>query len=111
MRTYETVAIIRQLNDRLRCQGIGGLVVITQGVKALGEIGVANVMRSVMAFGAFTRDNDPHQEHDCATIDVDGRQIIWKIDYYDKNLAHHSPDPTDPSVTERVLTIMLAEDY
>jgi Protein of unknown function (DUF3768) len=31
--------------------------------------------------------------------------------YFDKALAFHSPDPTDPSVTERVITIMLADEY
>lgn len=31
--------------------------------------------------------------------------------YYDKTLMNHSPDPTNPSVTERVITIMLAEEY
>ena len=35
----------------------------------------------------------------------------FKIDYFDKALASHSPDPTDPSVTERVITIMLAEAF
>jgi hypothetical protein len=31
--------------------------------------------------------------------------------YFDKSLTFHSTDPTNPSVTERVITIMLAEEY
>lgn len=37
--------------------------------------------------------------------------IMFKIGYYDKTLTCHSPDPADPSVAERVITIMLAEEY
>jgi Protein of unknown function (DUF3768) len=37
--------------------------------------------------------------------------MFWKIDYYDLSLSMHSPDASDPSVTIRVLTLGLAEDY
>ena len=38
-------------------------------------------------------------------------RVMFKIDTYDRSLRLHSPDPSDPAVTCRVLTIMLAEDY
>ena len=37
--------------------------------------------------------------------------IFFKIDYYDRALSGHSPDPADPAVTQRVITIMLATEY
>jgi hypothetical protein len=36
---------------------------------------------------------------------------VWKIDYYDQSLSAHSPNPSDETLTRRVLTIMLAEEY
>ena len=59
----------------------------------------------------FCHDNDPYGEHDFGAFEADGHLIYFKIDYLDKALTYHSPDPSDPSVTERVITIMLAEEY
>jgi hypothetical protein len=102
---------IRALNDELRRHLIGGLAVIPPGVAALGPEAVEWIVRTVMVYDDFCHANDPYEEHDFGSFDVDGHEILFKIDYYDKNLSRHSLDPADPSVTERVITIMLAEEY
>jgi hypothetical protein len=56
-------------------------------------------------------DNDPYSEHDFGSFEIEGDKFFWKIDCYDKTLEFGSPDPTDPSVTTRLLTIMLASEY
>ena len=99
------------LNDELRRFGRGGRIMITSGIQALGTEGVARVLATVAGFDAFTVDNDPHCEHDCAILTVDGLRVMFKIDYYDRDLTYHSPDPSDPTVTERVMTVMLASEY
>jgi hypothetical protein len=99
------------LNDELRRFGRGGRIVITAGIKALGTEGVAGVLAAVAGFDTFTADNDPYGEHDCAILTVDGVRVMFKIDYYDRSLTYHSPDPSDPAVTERIMTVMLASEY
>lgn len=86
-------------------------MMITVGIQHLTKPSPAEVLRAVTAFDAFTTDNDPHGEHDCATLTVGGAMILWKIDYYDRDLRYHSPDEANPDVTSRVLTVMLAEEY
>jgi hypothetical protein len=104
-------ARIRELNDQLRCKAIGGRIVITRGIQALGADDLRAVLLAVARFDDFSEDNDPWAEHDCATLTVDRRRVIFKHDYHDRDLAYHSPDASDPAVTERVMTVMLAEEY
>ena len=46
--------------------------------------------------------------HDFGAVQVHGHTVFFKIDTYDRNLRYHSPDPADPAVTCRVMTLMLA---
>ena len=102
---------VRELNDGFRTSMEGGRVLVTVGVEALGFTAVIDAMRLVREFSDFNADNDPHGEHDFGVIEVAGRKVFWKIDCYDLDMQYGSPDSTDPAVTTRVLTILLAEEY
>ena len=69
------------------------------------------VLAKVCAFDSVTAANDPYGEHDFGAFDHAGHTVFWKIDTYDLDLTMHSPDPSDPTVTARVLTVILAEEY
>ena len=102
---------IRTLNDQLRKHFVGGTAVITPGVAALGQEAVDRIVQTIAVFDDFCHANDPNEEHDFGSFEAEGETIFFKIDYYDRALTHHSPDPADPAVTERVITIMLADEY
>ena len=111
MNTKSRPAKIRELNDQFRKTGIGGRLMITAGIKAMGEKAVAEIIAKVRSFNQFTNDNDPYGEHDFAKIEHNGEAIFFKMDYYDRNLEYASPDPSDPKVTMRVMTIMTGMEY
>jgi hypothetical protein len=102
---------IRALNDELRRNLPEGHAVMTTGIAALGAEAVARIVKTIAVYDDFCHANDPYEEHDFGSFEADSHLIFFKIDYYDKDLTYHSPDPTDPSVTERVITIMLADEY
>jgi hypothetical protein len=109
--TVSKVDRIRDLNDAFRRTFIGGAVVITSGVEAVPADQRRSLLQKVRAFDAFNEDNDPHGEHDFGAFEEGGVRCFWKVDYYDRTMSAGSSDPADPTVTTRVLTIMLAEEY
>lgn len=102
---------IAALNDAARHTFTGCRVAITPGIQALGDDALHGILRSVQLFKDFTPDNDPYGEHDFGSFTYADHQVFWKFDYFDVDLTMQSPNPTDPTVTVRVLTVMLAEEY
>ena len=99
------------LNDELRQHLLGGMAVMTPGVSALGQQAVERIVKTIAVYDDFCHANDPHEEHDFGSFEAEGKTIFFKIEYYDRTRNYHSPDPADPNVTERVITIMLSEEY
>lgn len=102
---------IRELNDNLRLNFFGGKVMVTRGVADLPLATRLKIMQKVQSFNNFNASNDPNGEHDFGAFDLEGVTYFWKIDYYDLNYEYLSIDPCDQTITNRVLTIMLADEY
>lgn len=116
---------IARLNDLARqAMGIACRAVATSGFRTLPQRDQSRVRELIETFDAFGEGNDPHGERDFGAVyQADGgswttarpervrETVFWKIDAYDRALEYGSPDPADPSVTRRVLTIMLASEY
>jgi len=110
MTEQEHAEAIAKLNDQHRARPGDGWV-MTSGVQALGARAMVQAVAAVVAFSDFGEDNDPHGERDFGAFEISGQRLFWKIDYYDQSLTLASPEPADPAVTRRVLTLMLAEEY
>lgn len=105
---------IAKLNDEFRkAAGTAaqiGRIFKTHGIASLPIRDQVQVLELVRTFNDFAKD-DPYGEHDFGSISHNGEKIFWKIDYYDQDGEQGSEDPSDPDVTTRVLTVMLAHEW
>ncbi|AFY74762.1 Protein of unknown function (DUF3768) [Synechococcus sp. PCC 7502] len=99
---------IAQLNDAFRKSEPNEYWLLTAGARATD---VHELLTKVATFDDFNEDNDPYGEHDFGIIEINGDKYDWKIDYYDLDLIYASPDPTNESLTRRVMTIMHSSEY
>ena len=103
---------IARLNDALRKSGQGGVIAVTRGVRTLPGFDAGTLLTMLQLVNDFDSDNDPHGERDFGGLEWGGgTDLLWKIDYYDTDMIYASPDPADPAVTKRILTVMLASEY
>ena len=86
---------IRTLNDQLRQDFREGTAVMTCGVAALGAEAVARIVKTIAVYDDFCHTNDPYEEHDFGSFEAEGYTIFFKIDYFAKDQAYHSPDPSE----------------
>lgn len=105
------VAEIRRLNDRFRRTLVGGKLNATASVHALPFQEMRKLFTEIRTYSDFTEDNDPYGEHDFGAVEQNGVKYFWKIDYYDLAMKNLSREPANPMVTNRVLTIMRADEY
>ena len=98
-------------NDNFRKHLSQGTLVLTQGIRSNTKEDLEAIITKVRTFDTFDENNDPYGERDFGAFDYKGKKIFWKIDNYDQEFLYLSPDVSNPRVTNRVLTIMYAEEY
>lgn len=134
-------ARIAALNDAFRANPSLGTFVLTAGILTDMPQDIATILNKVRTFKDFNEGDDPYGEHETSlsfareerpqqrlvvrasrkmkssvaaqfgAFDFKGKKIFWKIDYYDRSFEFASPDAADPAVTNRVLTVMYADEY
>jgi len=100
---------IASLNDAIRSTFKGGRVRMTFGVKALSPEFKRRILKAVSEFNRFG-DGD-HDRHEFGQFTIFGQTFCWVIHYYHPTRFSLSIDPSDPSQTLRVLTIMEANEF
>ena len=109
--TLPRAEAIAQLNDTLRKTGKGGTIMVTRGVSSLKGFDRTALTAALAAYDSFDADNDPHGERDFGDLTLFDADLLWKIDYYDKDRKFGSDDPADPNITTRILTVMLVTEW
>lgn len=107
----QTLSTIAKQNDDFRTNLSKGTLCLTRGIRALGKVCVAEIISKVRLFNNFNEDNDPYGEHDFGAFNYGGQKIFFKIDNYDSSFLYLSPDATSQKLANKVLPIMLAEEY
>ena len=94
------------LNDQLRTTFKGGRVQMTRGVYDLDDRLRGRALSVLARYNAF----DSESEHDWGVFIFAGFAFEWRIEYRNKCGTGLSPDPTDATQTDRVLTLYTIDD-
>jgi len=99
-------ATIIALNDQLRTTFKGGRVQMTPSVYELDGRLRGRALSVLARYSKFDADS----EHNWGTFIFAGFSFEWRIEYRTTDGSGVSPDPADPQVTLRVLTLYTMDD-
>lgn len=97
------VEVIAELNDKFRANDAKLPADGNHVIEQMDEEWRTAVMQAIRNL-----DSVDDAEHDFGAVNVNGKSLYWKIDYYDTELEYSSDEPCDDVLTERVLTIIPA---
>lgn len=96
-----------ELNDQLRTTFKGGRVQMTAAVCALDPQLRGRALSALSRYDKFSDG----EEHDSGVFIFAGYSFEWRIEYRGKDGIGVSPDPANPEMTFRVLTLYAATDF
>ena len=102
---------IATLNDMLRQSQLTGQVVLSDGIQSLGLDMREHILSGVKTYNSFAPQGDAQKERDFGAFECGDHDIFWVIDCYDENSHYLSDDPADLNRTNRVLRVMLVDEY
>jgi len=102
---------IAALNDMLRQSQLTGQLELSAGVQALSSQQQKDILEGVKSYNSFAPQGDSQKEKDFGAFSYGEHDIFWLIDCYDENSYYLSDDPADLNRTNRVLRVMLVDEY
>jgi len=95
------------LNDQFRRGNESlGLYSLSPQVEALPAPQRQALLEAVSTTHYFIEEG-----HDFGVVSLDETDFLWEIDYYNQDLKGTAPNPADPALTVRVLSILRADEY
>ena len=99
---------IRALNDAFRQTPKAPYVFLSLEVAQIGETMLKELFTKLQSYSSFTPTSDPDGDRSSGAMDVGRYKIEWSIDYWDLDEEDDSPDPSNASVTIRMMNIIMA---
>lgn len=102
-------AINRRHNDELRMHLLGGGTLVTQTIATFDLAKMRRLLEQLAKYDRFCAASDPSGEHAFGAFDFEGTPVVFHI--ATEPATRLASSQRHPIPAERIMTIMLAEEY